>query len=59
MEGVRADVQFVAEALGGTRAELKAELQQFRKEVAEEFTELRSMIRLSLLHHHLRQLRRP
>ncbi|HVF60793.1 MAG TPA: hypothetical protein VNJ70_13380 [Thermoanaerobaculia bacterium] len=42
-EGLRADVQLVAEGVGGVHAEM----QQFRREVAEEFTEVRSMIRLS------------
>lgn len=46
VEGLRADVRLVAEALASMRTELKAEIQQFRKEVVEEFAEVRSMLRL-------------
>jgi len=42
-EAVRADVRLVAEGMTAVRTEL----QQLRREVADEFTELRSMIRLS------------
>lgn len=43
-EGVRADLQLVAEGVSSTRAELKAEIQQFRREFAAEFTAVRAML---------------
>lgn len=46
-EGLRSDIRLVAEGVAAMTSAMTAGMQEFRSEVKDEFTEVRSMIRLS------------